>query len=32
MQTLASGFKTNNYNFAWLVEQIVELPQYRRVR
>jgi hypothetical protein len=30
--TLAQGFKDNAYSFPWLVEQVVSLPQYRRVR
>jgi len=30
--TLSDGFKTNSYSFPWLVEQVVSLPQYRRVR
>jgi hypothetical protein len=29
---LADGFKTNGYSLPWLVEQVVTLPQYRRVR
>lgn len=32
LDTLATGFKTNNYSYPWLVEQIVSQPQYRRVR
>ena len=32
LDTLATGFKTNNYSLPWLVEQIVTQPQYRRVR
>lgn len=30
--TLSDGFKNNAYSFPWLVEQVVSLPQYRRVR
>jgi hypothetical protein len=29
---LASGFAKNGYDMRWLVQQIVSLPQYRRVR
>ena len=29
---LASGFTKNGYDMRWLVQQIVSLPQYRRVR
>ena len=29
---LASGFSKNGYDVRWLVQQIVSLPQYRRVR
>lgn len=32
MQTLASGFRENGYSYPWLVEQVVNLPQYRRIR
>lgn len=32
LDTLATGFSTNNYSLPWLVEQIVSQPQYRRVR
>jgi len=32
LETLASGFTSNNYSLPWLVEQIVTQPQYRRVR
>lgn len=32
LDTLATGFRTNNYSLPWLVEQIVTQPQYRRVR
>ena len=32
LSTLSDGFKTNSYSFPWLVEQVVSLPQYRRVR
>ena len=32
LTTLADGFKTNNYSFPWLVEQLVSRPEYRRVR
>ncbi len=32
LQTLATGFKDNGYKLPWLVEQIVSLPAYRRVR
>lgn len=31
LQTLASGFEQNGYSFPWLVEQVVSLPQYRRI-
>ncbi|MBK7857039.1 MAG: hypothetical protein IPJ65_00185 [Archangiaceae bacterium] len=30
--SLSTGFKANNYALPWLVEQVVSLPQYRRVR
>ncbi len=32
LTTLADGFRTNGYSLPWLVEQMVSLPQYRRVR
>lgn len=32
LTTLSDGFKTNSYSFPWLVEQVVSLPEYRRVR
>jgi hypothetical protein len=32
MNDLASGFSKNGYDMRWLVQQIVSLPQYRRVR
>lgn len=32
LSTLSDGFKNNGYSFPWLVEQVVTLPQYRRVR
>ncbi len=32
LTSLADGFKTNGYQLPWLVEQVVSLPQYRRVR
>ncbi|MGV3621868.1 MAG: hypothetical protein ACO1OB_13675 [Archangium sp.] len=32
LETLAEGFKTNGYKLPWLVEQIVSLPAYRRIR
>ena len=32
MQSLASGFTQNEYSYPWLVERVVSLPQYRRVR
>jgi hypothetical protein len=32
MQSLAQGFTQNGYSFPWLVEQVVSLPQYRRIR
>ena len=32
MGQLASGFAKNGYDMRWLVQQIVSLPQYRRVR
>lgn len=32
LTTLSDGFKTSAYSFPWLVEQVVSLPQYRRVR
>lgn len=32
LEQLADGFKTNNYNLPWLIEQVVSQPQYRRVR
>ena len=32
LTSLSAGFKTNGYSLPWLVEQVVQLPQYRRVR
>jgi hypothetical protein len=32
LTSLSDGFKTNGYSMPWLVEQVVSLPQYRRVR
>ncbi len=32
MDTLARGFAEGGYSFPWLVEQVVSLPQYRRIR
>ena len=32
MTKLASGFGANGRSFPWLIEQVVELPQYRRIR
>lgn len=29
---LSQSFKDNNYSFSWLVQQVVNLPQYRSVR
>ena len=30
--SVSSGFEQQNYSFAWLVDQIITLPQYRRAR
>jgi hypothetical protein len=32
MTQLAAGFKTAQYSFPWLVQQVVSLPQYKRAR
>ncbi len=32
LMELSEGFEQNGYSFPWLVEQIVSLPQYRRIR
>jgi hypothetical protein len=32
LESLSKGFAESGYRFRWLVEQIVSLPQYRRVR
>ncbi|HYX92482.1 MAG TPA: hypothetical protein VE782_13050 [Myxococcaceae bacterium] len=32
LESLSGGFADSGYRFRWLVEQIVALPQYRRVR
>lgn len=32
LEELAKGFEQSTYDFAWLVREIVNLPQYRRVR
>jgi hypothetical protein len=32
LDTLADGFRTNNYSLPWLMEQLVTQPHYRRVR
>jgi len=32
LRNLSQGFKDSNYSFPWLVEQVVSLPQYRRIR
>lgn len=31
LQTLADGFSQSGYSFPWLIEQVVSLPQYRRI-
>lgn len=32
LEELAAGFESSGYQLPWLVEQIVSLPQYRRIR
>ena len=32
LQSLADGFQSSNYSLPWLVQQVVTLPEYRRVR
>jgi len=32
LHSLADGFRSANYSFPWLAEQVVTLPEYRRVR
>jgi hypothetical protein len=32
LETLAEGFKQEGYGLPWLVQQVVALPQYRRVQ
>ncbi len=32
LNQLGEGFEESGYSFPWLVEQIVSLPQYRRIR